>query len=89
MFAEMSACDREMSDRCAGIDAQMSSFSFLFSVSLGCHLLCLADNLNISIQSKRMSATEAQESVCLTIKSLEELPSDAHFQSFWSYLEEK
>ena len=67
MFAEMSACDREISDRCAGIDAQMSSFSFLFSVSLGCHLLFLADNLNISIQSKRMSAAEAQGLVRLTI----------------------
>ena len=41
-FAEMSARDPEMSARCAGIGAQMSSFSFLFGVSLGCRLLSLA-----------------------------------------------
>ena len=88
-FAEMSAREPEMSARCAGIGAQMSSFSFLFGVSLGCRLLSLADNLSTCIQSKRMSAAEAQKLARLTIKSLEELRSDARFQSFWSDLEEK
>ena len=36
-----------------------------------------------------MSAAEAQELACLTIKALEELRSDASFQSFWTDLEKK
>ena len=88
-FTEMSARDPEMSARCSGLGAQFSSFSFLFGVFLGHHLLSLADNLSVSLQSKRMSAAEAQELASLTLKALGELRSDTCFQSFWADLDKK
>jgi hypothetical protein len=88
-LAEMSSRDPEMSARCAGLIAQFSSFSFLFGVFLGSRLFSLADNLSTSLQSKKLSAAEAQELACLTIRSLQQLRSDASFQSFWSDLEKE
>ena len=59
-FAEIAVRDPEMSARCAGISAQFASFGFLFGVFLGHRLLSFADNLSISLQSKTMSAADAQ-----------------------------
>ena len=56
---------------------------------LGHHLLSLVDNLSVSLQSKRMSAAEAQELASLTLKALGELCSDTCFQSFWADLDKK
>ena len=72
-FTEMSARDPEMLACCTGLGAQFSSFLFLFGVFLGHHPLPLAENLSVSLQSKRMSAAVAQELTSLTLKVLGEL----------------
>ena len=86
-FAQIAVRDPEMSARCAGISAQFASFGYLFGVFLGHHLLSLADNLSISLQSKTMSAADAQVCAKLTVSALRAFHSDEKFMAFWNELD--
>ena len=51
----------------------METFDFLFGVLIGELLLCHSDNLTKTLQSKDISAAEAQQIVFMTFKTLEDM----------------
>ena len=83
-FTEMAKYDHEMSAKCNGVRSQLSSFLFLFGVSLGHLVLQVADNLSVALQQKSLSAADGQRLAQETIRALQKLRSEDEFSKFWS-----
>ena len=69
--------------RVIGNGRQMKSFNFFFGIRL-CHLvLSHSDNLNVILQTPKMSAAEAQKLSQRTVGTIVSLPEEAQFNKFW------
>ena len=78
-----SRLDTEVKARVVGVKAQMETFSFFFGVCLGERILRHADNLSKTLQSSSISAAGGQKVSGLTLRTLEGIRSDDHFDLFW------
>ena len=76
--------DSEMKARIIGVDTQMHTSDFLFSISLGNLLLRHTDNLSKSLQQKSLSPWEGQRLAKLTLDVLQSLRDEDHFKSFYT-----
>ena len=76
--------ETDMRARIIGVNSCMKTFNFFFGVVLGELVLSHSDNLSKSLQSTRLSATEAQKIVVMTVKTLESLRTDENFEKFWT-----
>ena len=65
--------DFDIKCRIRGVSSYMETFDFLFGVLIGELLLCHSDNLSKTLQSKDISAAEAQQIVFMTLKTLEDM----------------
>ena len=72
--------DTEMKSRIQGVVAQMATFNFYFGSSLALLILCHADNLSKSLQTKDMSAAEGQIVAAMTNSTLRAMRND---DGFW------
>ena len=63
--------------------SQFKTFSFYFGVHLAERTLKHTDNLSISLQSTSMSAAEGAHVAALTVKTLQSIRSDEHYDAFW------
>ena len=55
----------------------------IFGVSLGAQILKISDNLSKTLQDAHISASEGHAVSSLTVKTLEKMRSDDHFNLFW------
>ena len=62
----------ETKARVLGVEAQMKTFNYLFSVLLGEAILRNTDNLNHTFQHEHLSAAEGKNVTSLTVKTLEQ-----------------
>ena len=60
----------------------MESFNFFFEIELGM-VLNMADNLSKAMQGSIVSATEGQNFMKMTTKSLQSIRLDESFHLFW------
>jgi hypothetical protein len=67
------ASDSENRAHITGVKAQMEKFEFLFSLCLGECILRHTDNLDKTLQSPSLSATDGQQLAQLTCNTLERL----------------
>ena len=65
--------------RIIGVEAQMSTSSFLFGVSLGAVILTHSDNLSKTLQHQLISATEGQHVARLTLNVLKSIRQPENF----------
>lgn len=75
--------DTEIRARIIGVDAQMSTFDFLFGVILGQLVLRHTDNLSKTLQQKELSAAEGQTAAKMTLDTLSKMREDDAFAMFW------
>lgn len=87
--AKQGTKDTEMRARIVGVAAQMKDFDYFFGLELGRKCLSIADNLSRSLQASTISACESQEVVKLSLKTLQSMRSDEHFNLFWKYVERR
>ena len=62
--------DRDIKARTLGVHTQMKKFHFFFGLSLGMLVLGHADLLSEAIQKKTLTASEAQCTAAMTVKTL-------------------
>ena len=67
----------------------MGTFDYYFGVSLGAQIRRIGDNLSKTLQDAHISASEGQAVSSLTVKTLEKVRSDDHFNSFWETVTHK
>ena len=67
----------------------MGTFDCYFGVSLGAQILRISDNLSKTLQDAHISASEGQAVSSLTVKTLEKMRSDDHFNLFWETVTHK
>ena len=75
--------DFDIKCRIRGVSSYMETFDFLFGELIGELLLCHSDNLSKTLQSKDISAAEAQQIVFMTLKTLEDMKTEERFSAFW------
>ena len=75
--------DSEIRARVTGVEAKMINFEFLFGVCLAHDILRHTDNLSIALQNKTISAAEGQKLAAMTTDTLQELRSEAAYDTFW------
>ncbi len=75
--------DSETVARIGGISAHMKLFYFYFGLVLGELLLRHTDNLSKSLQKKKTSACEGQQTAEKTRKTLMGIRNDENFDLFW------
>ena len=75
--------DAEVRSRVTGVKAQMEKFSFFFGVYIGELVLGHGDNLSKTLQSKVISAAEAQKVAKLTVTTLTKIRDSKHYELFW------
>ena len=78
--------DSEARARIGGMEANMKTFDFAFGLVLGQRLLAHTDNLSKSMQSPKMTASEAQHLANLTCQTLLKIRDDTHFDIFWQFV---
>ena len=71
--------DFDIKCRIRGVSSYMETFDFLFGELLLCH----SDVLSKTLQSKDISAAEAQQIVFMTLKTLEDMKTEERFSAFW------
>ena len=64
----------------------MKTFDFVFGLVLGQWLLDNTDNLSNTMQSPKMTASEAQHVADLTCQTLLKMRDDSHFDLFWQFV---
>ena len=62
----------------------METFDYFFGTSLGVLLMKHSDNLSKTLQHTYMTAVDGQSVASMTVKTLQLLRSDEHFDLFWS-----
>ena len=75
--------DREIRARIIGVNHQMTTFDYYFSVKLGSVLLKHSDNLSKTLQQTNLSAGEGQTVASLTVKTLQKIRTENDFKLFW------
>ena len=78
--------DSEARARIGGVKANMKTFDFVFGLVLGQRLLAHTDNLSKTMQSPKMTASEAQHVADLTCQTLLKMRDDTHFDLFWQFV---
>ena len=79
--------ESEVKSRVMGVKHQMGTFDYYFGVSLGAQILRISDNLSKTLQDAHISASEGHAVSSLTVKTLEKMRSDDHFNLFWRSLQ--
>ena len=74
--------ESEVKSRVIGVKHQVGTFDYYFRVSLGAQILRIGDNLSKTLQDSHISDSEGQEVSNLTVKTLEKMRSDNHFNLF-------
>ena len=69
----------EVTSTTRGIMATMEKFSFLFGLVVGERFFSMTDTLSKAMQKKTMSAIEGKRLAAVTLSSLKDQRSDAHF----------
>ena len=64
----------------------MKTFDFVFGLVPGQRLLAYTDNLSITMQSPKMTASEARHVADLTCQTLLKMHDDTHFDLFWQFV---
>ena len=64
----------------------MKTFYFVFGLVLGQRLLAHTDNLNKTMQSPKLTASEAQHVADLTCQTLLKTRDDSSFDLFWQFV---
>ena len=75
--------------RVIGVKHQMGTFDYYFGVSLGAQILRISDKLSKTLQDAHISASEGHAVSSLTVKTLEKMRSDDHFNLFWETVTHK
>ncbi len=75
--------DTEMKARIRGVQANMPTFDFVYSCSLGILLLRQTDNLSRTLQDPKMSAAEGNAIAQDVIKTLSKDRNDSAYDLFW------
>ena len=78
--------DPEARGRIGGVKTNMKTFDFVFSLVLGQRLLAHTDNLNKTMQSTKITASEAQHVADLTCQTLLKTLDDTSFDLFWQFV---
>ena len=81
--------ESEVKSRVIGVKHQMGTFYYYFGVSLSAQILRISDNLSKTLQDTHISASEGQAVSSLTVKTLEKMRSDDHFNLFWETVTHK
>ena len=79
----------EVKSRVIAVKHQMGTFDYYFRVSLGAQILGISDNLSKTLQDAHISASEGQAVSSLTVKTLQKIRSDNHFNLFWETVTHK
>ena len=82
-----SPSNTEMKARIQGVESQMQSFKFLFSLILYEAILPHTDKLSQTLQQPKLSSVEGHGVAMLTVKTLEGLQTDGNFDLFWQKVE--
>ena len=67
----------------------MGTFDYYFRVSLGAQILRISDNSSKTLQDTHISASEGHAVSSLTVKTLEKMRLDDHFNLFWETVTHK
>ena len=81
--------ESEVKSRVIGVKHQIGTFDYYFRVSLGAQILRISDNLSKTLQDAHISASKRQAVSSLTVKILEKMMSDDHFNLFWETVTHK
>ena len=81
--------ESEVKSRVIGVKHQMGTFDYYFRISLGAQILRIGDNSSKTLQDAHISAIEGQAVSSLTVKTLEKVRSDDHFNLFWETVTHK
>ena len=76
----------EVTSTTRGIMATMEKFSFIFGLVVGERFFSMTDTLSKAMQKKTMSAIEGKRLAAVTLSSLKDQRSDAHFNGVWQEL---
>ena len=72
--------------RIGGVKANMKSFDFVFGLVLGQRLLVHTGNLDKTMQSPKLTASEAQHVANLTCQTLLKTCDDTCFNLSWLFV---
>ena len=81
--------ESEVKSRVIELKHQMGTFDYYFGGSLGAQILRISDNLSKTLQDAHISASNGQAISSLTVKALEKMMSDDHFNLFWETVTHK
>lgn len=76
--------DADMRSKIHGVSMHMKSFDFFFGLMLGEFILKHSDNLNKTLQSRNMSAAEAQKIAEMIVSTLQSVRNAEIFELFWT-----
>ncbi len=81
------ACDSgtnsEMKARIRGVESQMKTFKFYFSIVLSEMIFQHTDKLSQTLQQPNFSTVEGHAVAMLTVKTLQSLRTEENFELFW------
>ena len=75
--------DTETKTHIIGVQTRMNKFNYFFGVKLAILLLRHSDNLSTTLQSPKLSASQAQSIAQKTVITLEKIRDDDYFLLFW------
>ena len=78
--------DSDIMAHTLGVQTQMKKFDFFFVLSLGVLVLSHTDSLSEAIQKKTLTASEAQGTAAMTVKTLSLLRNEEMWTMFWKKL---
>ena len=81
--------ESEVKSRVIEVKHQMGTFDYYSRVSLCAQILRISDNLSKTFQHAHISASEGQAVSSLTVKTLEKMRPDDHFNLFWETVTHK
>lgn len=76
--------DPFIKSRIIGVKARFKTFHYLFGVMLGHVILQHTDNLSKTLQSPKLSVSEGDRIAKMTVRTLQTLRDDNHFDCFWA-----
>lgn len=78
-----SRVDPDVRARVIGVQAQMETFDYYFSVCIGKLVLGHADNLSATLQKSTLSAAEGHRIAIMTVDTIVKMRTDECFDMFW------
>ena len=81
--------DSETKTRIRGVAIQIETFDYFFGNLLGQLILKHADNLSITLQRQKISASEGEQIAKMTVETLELIRNDESYDHFWKTTTEK